>query len=73
MIKIVQKSEVSVDPLFELKADHSPRLNRWTVVQRKRFWIYRVWKRMNSDKLLELFEPDIVGGCLFEADGQVEF
>ena len=33
------RSVESVDPIFELKADRSPRLSRWTVVQRERFSI----------------------------------
>ncbi len=27
-----------------LRADHSPRLSRWSVVQREQFWIYRVYQ-----------------------------
>ncbi len=38
--EVSQTSEASVDPNFMLKADHSPRLTRWTVVQREQFWIY---------------------------------
>ena len=30
----------SVDHNLRLKADHSPRLGRWTVVQREQFVIY---------------------------------
>jgi len=39
---VIQK-EVIIDPVdhnFRLKADHSPRLGRWTVVQREQFVIY---------------------------------
>ena len=50
-----------MDPVLELKADHSPRLGRWTVVQREQSCVYRDWVAWLAD-------PAAAVLCLYAGD-----